>query len=662
LGIVPAPDEQQSHPEPAKPKQEMARTTHTVIGSKIGLMPTIVLTVAALYIAREILIPIAVAVLLAFLLTPAVTWLQRRYFPRILAIVLVVAASLSVVGAITWVVEQQFVEVAAQLPKYSQNIKDKVGRLRGASTGSIATAAAGVESTLRSVASTNPTAHPTAHAGAASELTNAVQQPPPPVIVQESSSDSWSWYKLLGQYSGQVLSPLATLGLVLVFVIFLLANRSDLRDRILRLVGDARLHVTTQALDDAATRIQHYLMMQSAVNAVYGVCVGIGLWIIGACSAEGHFPNVLLWAMLAMVLRFLPYLGPWIAAALPIVLSLAVFSGANVFFETVCLYVGLELLTSNLIEPWLYGSSTGMSAVAILASAVFWTWLWGPVGLLLSTPLTVCLVVLGKYVPQLQFLAVMLGDEQALEPSVRAYQRLLSLDQEEASELLHKYQKEHGLERAFEEVLIPALVMAEKDRYAGRLDGDREIFLLQAVRDLVEELGESQKKQNPAIAANDSAVTVLCLPAQSQADELVGLMLAQLLELKGQRAIAASQTLLAGEMLELIQSQKAPIVCISALPPAAVAHSRYLCKRLQIRFADLPTVVAVWTSKTSPKTLHERLSGNHPIHPVTNLKEAMAAIHEMVQPLLLNQPGGSATSTRSADPVFVAKASSSSSS
>jgi predicted PurR-regulated permease PerM len=633
----------------------MARATHTVIGSKIGLMPTIVLTVAALYIAREILIPIAVAVLLAFLLAPAVTWLQRRHLPRIIAILLVVAASLSVVGAITWVVEQQFVEVAAQLPKYSQNIKDKVGRLRGASTGGIATAAAGVESTLRSVASTNPTTH------AAGVPAPAAQAPPPPVAVQESS-EQWNWYKLLGQYSGQVLSPLATLGLVLVFVIFLLANRSDLRDRILRLVGDARLHVTTQALDDAATRIQHYLMMQSAVNAVYGVCVGIGLWIIGACSAEGHFPNVLLWAMLAMVLRFLPYLGPWIAAALPIVLSLAVFNGANVFFATVCLYVGLELLTSNLIEPWLYGSSTGMSAVAILVSAVFWTWLWGPVGLLLSTPLTVCLVVLGKYVPQLQFLAVMLGDEQALEPSVRAYQRLLSLDQEEAGELLQKYHKEYGLERTYEEVLIPALVMAERDRYAGRLDGDREIFLCQAIRDLIEELGEAEKKQNPPVAINDSAVTVLCLPAHSQADELVGLMLAQLLELKGQRAIAASQTLLAGEMVELIQSQKAPIVCISALPPAAVAHSRYLCKRLRIKFADLPTVVALWTSKTHPKTLHERLSGDHHMRPVTGLKEALAAIHEMLQPLLLQQANGTVTPNRATDAVFISKAGSSSAS
>jgi predicted PurR-regulated permease PerM len=613
----------------------MARTTKTGIGSKLGLMPSLCLAVAVIYIARDVLVPLAVAVLLAFLLNPAVTWLERHRVWRWLAIVLVVGASLSSVAAITWVIEQQFVEVAAQLPKYSQNIQDKLRSLRHVSAGGLANAAAGVESTIKSVASTNPTSQTPTHPGetSAANHANTESQPPAPtpIVVQQ-----YSWLQMVGQYTGQVLSPIATFGLILVFVVFILANRKDLRDRVLRLVGDARLHVTTQALDDAATRITHYLQMQSAINAVYGVCVGVGLWIIGASSHEGHFPNVLLWALLAMLLRFLPYLGPWIAAALPIILSLAVFSGASVFFATVSLYVGLELFTSNLIEPWLYGSSTGMSAVAILASAVFWTWLWGPVGLLLSTPLTVCLVVLGKYVPQLQFLSVLLGDEQALEPAVRTYQRLLSFDQEEAHELLNKYLKEHGLEHVYEEVLIPALVMAERDRYAGRLDSDREIFVCQAMRDLIEQLAQSQKKEHPApeIPIN-STVTVLCLPAHSQADEIVGVMLAQLLELKGQRATTVSQTLLAGEMLELIQSQKAAVVCISALPPGAAAHSRYLCKRLHTRFPDLPTAVGLWTSKTHPKTLLDRLSGDHRVHPVTHLKEAVAAIHEMVQPLLL---------------------------
>ncbi|MGA2582624.1 MAG: AI-2E family transporter [Tepidisphaeraceae bacterium] len=622
----------------------MARSGGTGTSSKFGLLPTICFAIAILYIARDVLIPLAVAILLAFLLTPAVTWLQRRHLGRLLSIILVVAASLSVVGFVTWVVEQQFVEVAAQLPNYRNNIQEKWLRLRGASSGSLAKAAAGVEATFKSIASTEPAASsatsgkPPAESARQKSSGQTSEQEPP--IIQEYS-DPWSWPSVIAKYSGQVLSPLASLGLVLVFVIFILANRTDLRDRILRLVGDARLHVTTQAIDDAATRITHYLQMQSVINAVYGICVGIGLWIIGASSAEGRFPNVMLWAMLAMLLRFLPYLGPWIAAALPIVLSLALFSSAGIFIATIGLYVGLELVTSNVLEPWLYGASTGISAVAVLASAVFWTWLWGPVGLLLSTPMTVCLVVLGKYVPQMHFLGVLLGDEQALEPSYRIYQRLLSLDQEEAGELLHKYWKEFGPERTFDEILIPALEMAEKDRYAQTLDPNRETFICQAMRDLIEELAEGEKKRLGLTGpTNDSGITILCLPAKSQADEIVGLMLAQLLEFKGLHAIAASQVSLASEMLDQIEAQKSPIVCISALPPAAVAHARYLCKRLHLRFRDLPTTIGLWNSKTDPKISRDRLSCDQSVRVVNSLKGALAEIHEMIQPLLLQKANG----------------------
>jgi hypothetical protein len=316
------------------------------------------------------------------------------------------------------------------------------------------------------------------------------------------------------------------------------------------------------------------------------------------------------------------------------------FSSASVFIATAGLYVGLEIVTSNFLEPWLYASSTGMSAVAVLASAVFWTWLWGLVGLLLSTPLTVCLVVLGKYVPHLQFLAVMLGDEQALDPSFRTYQRLLSLDQDDAGQLLDKYQKEHGLQRVYDEVMVPALAMAEADRQSGTLDTDRELFVYQAMRDLVEELADTAKKQNaPPAIAHETMVTVICLPANSAADEIVGLMLANLLELKGQPAIAASATLLAGEMLELIQAQKAAVVCISALPPAAVAHSRYLGKRLHAKFPELPTLVGLWTSNADPKALMARLAGDQSVRLATGLSGALDEIHQLVQPLLLQHAG-----------------------
>lgn len=659
----------------------MARLTETGTGLKLGLMPTVFATVAALYFAQAVLVPLAVAILLAFLLAPVVTWLERWRLGRIVAVVLAVGTALAVLGTIGWVVEQQFVEVAEKLPDYRENIQNKLRRLQGAAGGSFSKAAKGVEDTLKSMAGTGVGTGPSTAPSAIANLTTAAQaadshpgeptlpqvSPQNPLPVREYSEPA-STPQIVGRYLGRLLSPLATGGLIVVFLIFMLLNRRDLRDRMIRLIGHGRLNLTTQALDDAATRISRYLLMQSVINATYGICVGIGLWIIGLTSAEGRFPNVLLWGLLAAVLRFVPYLGPIIAAVVPVVLSLAIFNSAGVFAATLGMYVAIELVINNVLEPWLFGSSTGLSVMAILVSAVFWTWLWGPVGLLLATPLTVIVVVLGKYVPQLRFLDVILGDEQVLEPSVRVYQRLLSLDQEEAGELLHDYRKEKGLECVYDQVMIPALAMAEKDRHTGQVDTERETFMRQAMRDLIEELGDAQRTENAAAATTaslaaveekpDSAtsvvtpsispsippsisrqptVIVLCLPAHDEADEIVGLMLAQLLELKGQRAIAASRVSLAGELLELVEEHEAGAVCISALPPAALAHSRYLCKRLHVSFPELPTLVGLWTSKADPKKSLDRLTPDGPVHLVTSVGAAIAEIHQMIQPLLLQR-------------------------
>jgi len=670
----------------------MSRLTETKSGLKLGLIPTIFAVVAALYFAQAVLVPLAVAILLAFLLAPVVCLLERWRAGRILAVVLAVGTALAVLGTIGWVVEQQFVQVAEKLPDYRENIQSKLRRFQGAAGGSFSKAAKGVEETLKSVAGTQSSTAPSAIAN----LTTASQardsrpgdptlpkvSPQNPLPVREYSEPP-SPLQIVGRYLGRLLSPLATGGLIMVFVIFMLFNRRDLRDRMIRLVGHGRLNLTTQALDDAATRISRYLLMQSAINATYGICVGIGLWIIGLSSAEGQFPNVLLWALLAAVLRFVPYLGPFIGAAVPVVLSLAVFNSPVVFAATLGMYVAIELVISNVLEPWLFGSSTGLSVMAILVSAVFWTWLWGPIGLLLSTPLTVIVVVLGKYVPQLRFLDVILGDEQVLAPSVRVYQRLLSLDRQEAGQLIHDYRKEKGLTCVYDEVMIPALAMAEKDRHTGQVDSERETFICQAMRDLIEELGDAQRievvatalaevEEKDAEAKRDNTVSVvqpaigpsippqpsvivLCLPAHNEADEIVGLMLAQLLELKGQRAIAASQTFLAGEMLELVAEHDAGAVCISALPPAALSHSRYLCKRLHAKFPALPTVVGLWTSKADPKKSLDRLACKNSVQLVTSVGAAIAEIHQMIQPLLLKRGSADAKiDTKPKSPVMAA--------
>jgi predicted PurR-regulated permease PerM len=630
----------------------MTRPSPSETGLKLGLLPTVFATVAALYFAQDVLIPLAVAVLLAFVLAPAVTWLERAHAGRAVAVLTVVGTALIVLGTIGWTVERQFVEVAEKLPDYGANIRSKLLRFQGAATGGYAKAARGVEETLRSIGTTQSSTAPSAMAGAAPLAQAPDSRPGEPALprvspqnplpVREYTEPS-SPLQIVGHYMGRLLSPLATGGLIVVFVIFMLLNRKDLRDRMIRLVGHGRLNLTTQALDDAATRISRYLLMQLIVNVAYGAPIAIGLYLIG-------IPNALLWGLIATLLRFIPYIGAWIAASVPVFLSIAMFDDMQHFLLTVGLYVVIELISNNIIEPWLFGSSAGLSPMAILVSAVFWTWLWGPIGLLLATPLSVIVVVLGKHVPQLGFLDVMLGDEPVLEPSVRLYQRLLSLDQEDAGELLHVYRKEKGLERMYDDIMVPALAMAERDRHTQQLDVERENFVRQAMRDLIEEMGDSQRTEDASAALAEARdgpdgtapvvrpsmpqkpqVTVLCLPAHDEADEIVGMMLAQLLELKGQKAIAASQISLASEMLDLVQKHDAAAVCISALPPAALAHSRYLCKRLQARSPELSSVVGLWTSKAETKKSLDRLGCGGTVRLVTSLGAAIAEIQQVVR-------------------------------
>ncbi|MGA3067217.1 MAG: AI-2E family transporter, partial [Tepidisphaeraceae bacterium] len=360
----------------------MARSIETGNSLKLGLMPTVFATVAALYFAQAVLVPLAVAVLLAFVLAPVVDRLERCRIGRIAAVLIAVGTALAVLGTIGWVVEQQFVQVAQKLPDYRENIEHKLQRFQqAAARGSFSKAAEGVEETLKSVAGPHPGTAPSANANLSVASQAADSHPGAPTLPQVTPqnplpvreyAEPASPMEVVGRYLGGLLSPLATGGLIVVFLIFMLLNRGDLRDRMIRLVGDGRLNVTTQALDDAATRISHYLMTQSIINVIYGICVGIGLWIIGHCSAEGRFPNVLLWALLAAVLRFVPYLGAFIGAAVPVLLSLAIFNSARVFAATLGMYLGVELVMSQVLEPWLNASSAGLSVMAILVSAVFW--------------------------------------------------------------------------------------------------------------------------------------------------------------------------------------------------------------------------------------------------------------------------------------------------
>ena len=399
--------------------------------------------------------------------------------------------------------------------------------------------------------------------------------------------------QIFGGMFGTLLEVLGTTGIVIVLVVFFLVQREDLRDRFIHLMGKGHVTVTTQMLEDAGTRVSRYLSMLFLINVTFGISVGIGLYLIGV-------PNAILWGILATVLRFIPYIGPWIAAAMPLGLSMAISPDWFAPLLTVGLFVLLELFNNNLLEPWLYGKKTGVSAVAVLVAAVFWMWLWGPVGLLLATPLTVCLLVVGKHVPELSFLGILLGNEPVFEPMDRIYQRLLAGDQEEAAELFEDYLEHQPLVEVYDTVLIPALALAETHWQLGELNEGKHNFIMESLKEMIQDQGERQQEllakretADSPVADGDSIrvdeinasrLSILCLPARSQADEIAAMMLAQVLEASGCRAQAISVTALAGEMVDLVdQCTAADVICISATPPAAVMHARYLSKRLRGR-------------------------------------------------------------------------------
>ena len=371
--------------------------------------------------------------------------------------------------------------------------------------------------------------------------------------------------QVFGGMFGTLLEVLGTTGIVIVLVVFFLIRREDLRDRFIHLVGKGQVTVTTQMLEDAGTRVSRYLSMLFLINVTFGISVGIGLYLIGV-------PNAILWGILAAALRFIPYIGPWIAAAMPIGLSMAISTGWVATILTVVLFVVLELFNNNVLEPWLYGKNTGVSAVAVLVAAVFWTWLWGPVGLLLATPLTVCLLVVGKHVPQLSFLDILLGNEPVFEPKKRIYQRLLAGDQEEAAELFEDYLEHKPLVEVYDTVLIPALALAETHWHRGELDEGKHKFILQSLKEMIQDRGERQQEMQAKEDAADaqeadgdssradetdsSRLCILCLPARNEADEIAAMMLAQVLETAGCLVQAVSVTSLASEMVDLVEQRK----------------------------------------------------------------------------------------------------------
>lgn len=537
---------------------------------------TLALITAALYFAREVLIPLALALLVSFILTPLVLRLQKMRLGRVPAVLIVVALVVALVAGLGWAMGRQLVDLAETLPKYEQNIRGKIASLRQGGSGALDKAKSTVEHLQQDlgVAPRVPPPAPPPRLGGKSRATPTTAAPVPVTVLEPPESP----IEVLRTTLFPLLGPLGTAGLVIVFVIFMLIQREDLRDRLLRLIGQGRLNTSTQALDEAAQRVSRYLLMQSLVNGGTGLAVGIGLYFIGV-------PNAILWGLLAAVLRFIPYAGPWIAASLPILISLAVFPGWEKPLLTVGLFLLIELVSNNVVEPLLYGSETGVSTIGILVAAVFWTWLWGPVGLLLATPLTVCMVVIGRYVPQFQFINVLLGDEPPLPLEAQVYHRLLAMDPIAVGAVMESSIKEKTVAEFYDAVLIPALILAERDRHRGELSPEREEFIDTTVRDWIEDLASKTIEDGSLgeeTAAGVQAGRLVCVPAHDAADELAGHMFAQL-AVRGETPAVFEHDLPRGEVLRRLAEMGVEQVFISSLAPFAYTQAREVCRDSTLR-------------------------------------------------------------------------------
>ena len=562
----------------------------------------IVSTIAALYFGRAIFMPLATAVLLTFALAPLVGALRKLRVPRPVAIVAVVLGAFAAIVMFGMIVAGQLGSLANNLPLYQTNIETKMQSIKDANLGE------GIYSRVSKLFERLGRQIQQDQVAPTGDVVAAPAEPaaPPPMPVQVVDPEPQP-LQVLKTIIGPLIEPLATGGIVIVVVIFMLLKREDLRDRFIRLVGSSDIHRTTEAIEDAGRRVGQYLLMQLIVNVTYAIPIGLGLWLIGV-------PNAPLWAMMALVLRFVPFIGPVISSIFPLALAVAVDPGWSMLLWTVALFAVVELVSNNVIEPWLYGSRTGLSPLAIILAAVLWTWLWGPLGLLLSTPLTVCLVVLGRHVPRFEFLDVMFGNQPVLEPHQQLYQRLLAGDPDEATERAEEFLQENDLLTFYESVAIPALAVGELDRARGVMSEERRKRVAEsglALADNLEEYAhdsgstdreadpaEPEPASNPSPKSPDlpdgSGKVILCAGGRGELDDTAMAMLAQLMAGTGATSHAIDHSDLEPSRIKRLDVREANAVVIGYLSAKSVIHARYDVRRLKRMRPSLLVGVVFW--------------------------------------------------------------------
>jgi predicted PurR-regulated permease PerM len=569
---------------------------------KIATLFTLALAITALYVGRAVFIPIAIAVLLSFALAPLVRLLRRWRVPRVASVGLVVLLAFAILVGIGALVAQQFADLTKELPNYEYTISRKIDSIKQltAGSGSIERATKALRNLGGQITETAPEAAKPSGTPSSSKL-GQPQDKAQPVAVQVLPGSEPFSLERLQSVAGTILEPLATAGIILVFVIFILFQREDLRDRFIRLVGSGDLQRTTAAMNDAARRLSRYFLFQTILNAGFGVVVAIGLWFIGV-------PSPFLCGALAAMLRFVPYVGSFIAAAVPIVLAAAVAPNWTMMLEVAALFVIVEPIVGQVIEPLLYGHQTGISPIAVVVSATFWTWLWGPVGLLLSTPLTVCLVVLGRHVERLEFLDVLLGDAPALTPAESFYQRILAADSAEVAEQAEEFIKERPLADYFDEIALEALLMAQADVKRGALEEQRQARIRETIGELIEDLQDDEPA--PPAEGEEAAerreppieLSVICIGGRTPLDEAAAALFAHLLRSEeGITPRVEPATALSPAGLLRLDAAQADVICLSYLDSeAGHAQVRYAVRRVRRRFPRAVILTCFWTADEAP--------------------------------------------------------------
>jgi predicted PurR-regulated permease PerM len=563
--------------------------------------------IAFMYQAGDVLKPLALAILLSFALVPISRLLERARIPRVPAVVLTVLIVMGTLGMIGYEVGRQLNSLANRLPEFERTFRQNFDRtMHGMKPGQAGTIAK-VQEVVGNVGKTLSPQKDTD--------VQAVRVVSEPDFGAQAS-------KIAGPY----IEGLCSAFIILILLLYLMINRENMSDRLIRLFGHGQISLTTRTIEEVGHRISKYLVMFATVNSTFGLVVGLGLWAIG-------IPYALLWGFLAGFLRFIPYAGAATAFALPLLFSIATMEPADSWARpllVVALYGVLELAANSVLEPMIYGKTTGVSALALLVSAMFWTWLWGGIGLMLSTPLTVCLAVLGKYVPSLGFFATFLREEIDLDPGVRFYQRLIKMDQDGASTVIDVMLKKHPRAEVFDKVLVSTLSMAERDFLRGDVDEREQAFILRVISDVLEDLeGEPEVDLASLSAANEATKAqvarehdgtpepeaivppkILALPVNDVSEVLVLRLLDHLLEPAKVPLTIVEEVETPLKVVERITAEAPDLVLISHLPPDGLTAARYLVRRIKASHPGLMVVVGRWTESTDAEAASDRLTAS----------------------------------------------------